>query len=314
MIPGGQDGAYTSGMISSQPGFAFTYGYVEARIQHPYASGSPVAGSWPAFWMITRDAAYPPEIDIDEWNPPGNNDQVHNGYRNTAASWSSNYFSSDSAYHVYGMRLDPSHVTFFYDGVQTYQAAYDGDPYAWIIYFNLAVASGESAGATGYPASLNVSYCRAWVPQGVPAQPAITSISPASGVPSSGSVAVSFGAVSGATSYRVTPSPVDAAADSVTPSHIAATGASSPVTVTGLTNGARYNFTVAAINATGYSPESLPVPSGLTGTAALTVTPVFASTKKASIKAALAILPVLKALASGGMSKGGGGYHHRRQR
>lgn len=41
-----------------------------------------------------------------------------------------------------------------------------------------------------------------------------------------------------------------------TPGGITATGAASPITVTGLTNGQAYTFTVAAQNAGGYGPES----------------------------------------------------------
>lgn len=48
------------------------------------------------------------------------------------------------------------------------------------------------------------------------------------------------------TGYRVTSSP----------GGITATGSSSPITITGLTNGTSYTFTVAAQNAVGYSAES----------------------------------------------------------
>jgi C1A family cysteine protease len=72
------------------------------------------------------------------------------------------------------------------------------------------------------------------------------------------------------TSCTVTPSP--------NPSGITATGAGSPVTVTGLTNGAAYNFTATAANATGTGPPSSPsksvMPAGPPGAPTVaTVTP-----------------------------------------
>lgn len=53
-------------------------------------------------------------------------------------------------------------------------------------------------------------------------------------------------------------SPVTSYVVTSNPGGITATGASSPVTVSGLTNGVTYTFTVAAINAIGRGPESLP--------------------------------------------------------
>lgn len=50
------------------------------------------------------------------------------------------------------------------------------------------------------------------------------------------------------TGYRVTS----------TPGSITATGSSSPITITGLTNGVEYTFTVAATNSIGYGAESDP--------------------------------------------------------
>ena len=109
---------------------------------------------------------------------------------------------------------------------------------------------------------MNFDYVRVWVPAGVPAAPVITSISPSSGIASGGDITVNFSAVSGATSYRVAASATDSLADNF-PNASGATPtppprSSSPLTVTGLPSGVRFNFTVCAINGSGYSMESVP--------------------------------------------------------
>lgn len=256
---GGQAGTFTSGMVSSQPGFAATYGYWEARIMDT----GPVTGTWPAWWMITRDVAYPPEIDIDEYDSPGYDDAVHLGYRDTAGDWTNARVDTDADWHIYGLLLTSETVTFYRDGLPVSTMTYDGDAYAWTTYFNHAVNDTATSG-TGYPLAYQVDYLRFWGTDGVPAQPQITSISPASGIPGDdGTVTVEFGPAEGATSYRVTPAPTDYLADGIgrPGEHESATGSSSPITVTGLNTGAHYNFTLAAINDTGYSIESLPVPA-----------------------------------------------------
>ena len=60
------------------------------------------------------------------------------------------------------------------------------------------------------------------------------------------SASVAFVAVSGATYYTVTS----------TPGNIVGYGTSSPIVVSGLTNGTSYTFIVRAVNATGTSPAS----------------------------------------------------------
>jgi len=248
-LPNGQHATYTSGMIQSFRAFNFTYGYVESRIQNP--SGA-VTGWWPAFWMVTSDNAWPPEIDIDEMDVPG---VIDNNYINTAGSSQTSTYSEDTSWHVYGMRLDASHVTFFRDGVETYQANYDGNAYPWFIIFNAAVNT--SATGAGFPCQWNIDYVRAWTVQGVPGQPVITSVTPSTGIPTAGTLQVAFSTVSGAANYRATAGWVTGYPGSHS---FTASGTGSPLTISGLVNGDQYMVTVGASNATGWGIESLPVP------------------------------------------------------
>jgi beta-glucanase (GH16 family) len=146
------DKAFTDGsgnwhsgeLLSVDPtaaGFTQTYGYFEIRCQMP-ASGT---GAWPAFWLDTTSgiaAGNNEEVDIFEWygteytNPGDLLQQTsHNwnsdGSQNTTTA---PYLPSTSTpipsgaypwqgYHVYGVLIDPVHMTWYIDGVQTNQCA-----------------------------------------------------------------------------------------------------------------------------------------------------------------------------------------------
>ena len=283
-----QAGQFTAGMISGHLGISFTYGYIEARVQF-----SP--SIWGGFWMLTRNLIWPPEIDIAEPSQPGHSGQVDNAYYNIASQWQVSFLNEDSNFHVWGCLLTPTTVTYYMDGVQTNSFTYDGHAFAWYPIVSQALPSG------GTPGSCNIDYIRQWVTSGVPSPPAITSITPSTGIPSGGNVTVAFTAVAGATSYRVTASAKDAMAAGW-PNNVGepvgignqfiATGSGSPLTVTGIPAGVAQNFTVCAINSTGYSIESAPfgpqvvniqlaapsLPNGTTGIAysqALTATAGF---------------------------------------
>jgi beta-glucanase (GH16 family) len=50
-----------SGVLANYKTFGITYGYVEARVILP-----DVKGAWPAFWLLSNDNKWPPEIDVFE--------------------------------------------------------------------------------------------------------------------------------------------------------------------------------------------------------------------------------------------------------
>ncbi|WP_296657702.1 glycoside hydrolase family 16 protein [Paraburkholderia sp.] len=136
------NGAWHSGNISSMDatgqGFAQRYGYFEVRARMP-RSGT---GSWPAFWLLsstsinnTSKKNYS-EIDIFEWygnaytekgafiqeashnwkadGNPGEGAQLYSPATpmpNGAKPWED--------FHIYGCQIDPDHITWYIDGVQT---------------------------------------------------------------------------------------------------------------------------------------------------------------------------------------------------
>ncbi|MGH3250735.1 MAG: glycoside hydrolase family 16 protein, partial [Trebonia sp.] len=50
-----------SGMVSSKPGFNFTYGLIQISAKLPYGPGL-----WPALWLAATSDQWPPELDIME--------------------------------------------------------------------------------------------------------------------------------------------------------------------------------------------------------------------------------------------------------
>jgi beta-glucanase (GH16 family) len=255
-LPSGNTGTWTAGMVQSRPGFQMTYGYIESRIRFPTAAN----GQWPAFWTFGGDAGWPPEFDIAE---VFHGTEIRYNYFNNAGTvfGASAGFSDNNTFHVWGLKWDAGAARFYRDGVQvhSYSAAAITSVPQHIVY-NFAVRNDATPLGAG-PWRMDIDYVRAWNLVGCPDRPVISNISPTTGIPTAGSITVTFGAVAGATSYRVSAGPTDSWEDGVSTSlHPSQTGSSSPITVTGLTNGARYNVTVAAINATGYSVESVPAP------------------------------------------------------
>ena len=111
---------YTSGLLttggvvgSKDPGFSFTYGYVEATTKV-----APGQGMWSALWMLPTDHNDNRELDILE------NLGRAPYYYNATYHWDGSYFqppgnvSSDltAGFHTYGVDWEPDHITWYFDG------------------------------------------------------------------------------------------------------------------------------------------------------------------------------------------------------
>ena len=111
----------TSG-IKSDGLFAFTYGYVEARIK-----SNPWTGNFPAFWMMPEDrsAGWPDCGEIDIWETIDSQERswhtVHSNWTydlgNTNNPKSSfNVATSHDRYHTYGLKWDATSLIWYVDG------------------------------------------------------------------------------------------------------------------------------------------------------------------------------------------------------
>ena len=172
---------YTSGVVTtgrdlwqdpSPDKFALKYGYVEMRAKLPKGKGL-----WPAFWLLSGDQSWPPEIDVMEVLGDSTNVDhmtLHDASGgSTGHTWSGPDLSAD--WHVYGVDWQPNAIVWYVDGVERWRFTDTSRIPAETMYLllNLAVGGdwpGSPDGSTVFPAYYEVDYVRAWsqVPTGAP--------------------------------------------------------------------------------------------------------------------------------------------------
>jgi len=172
---------YTSGRITTQKKFHFTYGKVEARIKLPYGKGI-----WPAFWMLGESISsvgWPNcgEIDIMEmiggdtndaithftlhWGPYSNGSHPMYG---TSYTLPSGILADD--YHVFSVEWTDKKIMGFIDNIKYFEmyttdaglAAFHKD---FFIILNLAVGGnwpGNPDASTVFPQLMYVDYVRVY--------------------------------------------------------------------------------------------------------------------------------------------------------
>ena len=166
---------YRSGMVTTGPrasrgdqasSFAFTYGFVEARVRMPVG-----AGLWPAIWMLSADKQSVPEIDIMEWygsQPTRVTMNVHQRVDGVKRQNRVVQYTTDMSggWHVFGMRWTPAAVVFYMDGAEVGRV---DDPVLvpnspMYLLLNLAVGGGQAGtpDPAAFPATFAVDYVRVW--------------------------------------------------------------------------------------------------------------------------------------------------------
>ena len=106
-----------SGMVTSKPGFNFTYGLISVTAKLPYGTGL-----WPALWLAASNDQWPPELDIMEhWY----SDQDYKIYDHTIGT---SYLGGpvptpanlSAGFHTFSLLWTKDRVTWYLDGVQKF--------------------------------------------------------------------------------------------------------------------------------------------------------------------------------------------------
>ena len=172
---------YRSGMVTTRPGFAMTYGYVEFEVDYPVGQGV-----WPALWLLPASGAWPPELDVLEVV----GDEPDTAYFNVHFGWDGTSREPDGTeltdapgavtidglsdgFHRFGLDWRPDRLDWYVDDElrhsYTDAARIPDEP----MYLVMTLSTGgEWAGppdaSTPLPASLLVDAVRVWHPADVP--------------------------------------------------------------------------------------------------------------------------------------------------
>jgi hypothetical protein len=163
---GGKTQPYTSGIVTTNGKFSFTYGFVEVRAWLP-ALANGQAADWPAIWLDGQSWPNDGEIDLMEglggsvcahWHGPTNGGAGYGAGGGTGCPAG----TFTGGWHTFAADWEPGSVTFYYDGkdigsVTNSTSTITGFP--MYVILNLA---GEPGGGTTAPATLRIKYVRVW--------------------------------------------------------------------------------------------------------------------------------------------------------
>jgi hypothetical protein len=159
---------YTSGCISSELTYWQMYGYFEIRARLPRGKGY-----WPAFWLLPKRDAWPPEIDILEGSgarPYGIHHGVIEKPRKTSTPggmWIDQFIDASDGFHRYAVDWTRENIIFYVDGIKTFEYGPHGIHEDMYMLVNLALGSKDANwipdpdDTTPFPGFMEIDYVQA---------------------------------------------------------------------------------------------------------------------------------------------------------
>jgi hypothetical protein len=158
---------YVSGCITTELTHWQQYGYFEMRARMPKGRGF-----WPAFWLLPKSGAWPPEIDVVEATgakPTNLHLGVIEKQRGRPGSrWVKDVIDTTDGFHVYAAEWTADDVIFSIDGKEQFRAGNHRIHEPMYLLVNLAVGSKDPGfipdpdASTPWPGQLQVDYVRAY--------------------------------------------------------------------------------------------------------------------------------------------------------
>lgn len=148
-----------SGMVTSNPGFNFEYGFVQFTVNIPYGKGL-----WPALWLAASNHKYPPEIDVLEHWAAQTNAGVYlhpvtgarQGGRVTL------HTNLSKGWHTITLYWTKTRLTWYYDGRQMFTTKTHIPQQKMYLIMNLADTSTAAGNCNG---TMLVKSVKVWQPK-----------------------------------------------------------------------------------------------------------------------------------------------------
>jgi beta-glucanase (GH16 family) len=147
-----------SGMVSSKPGFNFTYGLVQVTAKLPYGPGL-----WPALWLAATNDQWPPELDIMEhwYSQPQMKVYDHTVGKKYLGGPVPTPANLSAGFHTYSLLWTKDRVTWYLDGVQVYTTTSYVPQQAMYFIANVADDSTASGACDG---TMQIQSVKVWQP------------------------------------------------------------------------------------------------------------------------------------------------------